>query len=282
MGFLRFRKSIKILPGVRLNFNKKSMSITAGFKGYHVTVNNKGGVSQTVGIPGTGLSYTNRSSGRSPRRKLEPWEKKLKEEERERIRNMKDAEREKVKEQLKWLNDLQKEADEDKKIIQKQKAQYERSLRLTKREIEILDIIKGITYHISANIEIKHSKNEFFLSFFYEFDTCWICRFVLKGRQKFIIFPTEENKTRMYEFKKFANIYDYAELIKWSAKRAKTVYTDIISDDKRKAAMIKKCREAQEKAYYEYKQKKYKEKLAACSNPTNQIIRDTLKLFHCK
>ena len=279
---LRFRKSIKLLPGVRLNFNTKSMSITAGFKGYHVTVNSKGGVSQTASIPGTGLSYTNRSSGRTPRRKLEPWEKQLKEEERERIRQLKADDREKVKERLKWLDDLQKEADKDKKEEQKLKTQYERSQRLTKRENEILDIIKGITYHISTTAEIKHSKNEFYLSFFYEFEPCWFCRFVLKGRKKIIIFPTEENKTQMYEFKKLDNIYDYSELIKWSAKRARTAYIRIINDDAKRTAMIKQRRKAQDKAYTTLKAEKYKEKIAASPKPGTQIVHDMLKTLLAK
>ena len=57
----RFRKSIKIAPGVKLNINKKSIGITAGVKGAHVSVNSKGRKTTTVGIPGTGLSYTETS-----------------------------------------------------------------------------------------------------------------------------------------------------------------------------------------------------------------------------
>ena len=57
MGF-RFRKSVKIAPGVRLNIGKKSVGISAGVKGARVSVNSKGRVTKTVGLPGTGLSYT--------------------------------------------------------------------------------------------------------------------------------------------------------------------------------------------------------------------------------
>ncbi len=53
---VRFRKTIKILPGVRMNLSKGGVSFTFGSKGYHVNVG-KRGVRQTVGIPGTGLSY---------------------------------------------------------------------------------------------------------------------------------------------------------------------------------------------------------------------------------
>lgn len=55
---LRFRKSIKIAPGVKLNLNKKSTSITFGKKGFHHTISSTGKKASTIGIPGTGLSYS--------------------------------------------------------------------------------------------------------------------------------------------------------------------------------------------------------------------------------
>ena len=62
MGHLRFRKSIKILPGVKLNLNKKSASVTVGSKGMHHTVSTNGNTTTSVGIPGTGLSYVETKS----------------------------------------------------------------------------------------------------------------------------------------------------------------------------------------------------------------------------
>lgn len=64
MGF-RFRKSLKIAPGVKLNLNKKSAGITFGGKGFHYTMNSKGKRTTSMGIPGTGLSYTSSSGGKS-------------------------------------------------------------------------------------------------------------------------------------------------------------------------------------------------------------------------
>ena len=64
MGF-KFRKSIKIAPGVKLNLNKKSTGITFGGKGFHYTMNSKGKRTTSVGIPGTGLSYSTTSSKKS-------------------------------------------------------------------------------------------------------------------------------------------------------------------------------------------------------------------------
>lgn len=60
---LRFRKSIKIAPGVKLNLNKKSSSITFGGKGIHHTISSTGKKTTTVGVPGTGISYSKTSGG---------------------------------------------------------------------------------------------------------------------------------------------------------------------------------------------------------------------------
>lgn len=55
---LRFKKSFKIAPGVKLNLNKNSTSVTFGKRGAHYTINSKGKKTASVGIPGTGISYT--------------------------------------------------------------------------------------------------------------------------------------------------------------------------------------------------------------------------------
>lgn len=68
MGW-RFRKSFKIAPGVKFNLNKNSHSFTFGGKGTHYTINSKGKRTKTVGVPGTGLSYTETSSKKSDRKK---------------------------------------------------------------------------------------------------------------------------------------------------------------------------------------------------------------------
>lgn len=57
MGF-KFRKSIKIAPGVKLNINKNSVGISAGTRGARFSVNSKGRATTTVGIPGSGISYS--------------------------------------------------------------------------------------------------------------------------------------------------------------------------------------------------------------------------------
>ena len=57
MGF-RFRKSIKLAPGVRINLTKKGVSsVSVGKRGATVNVGKKG-TRGTVGIPGSGLSYS--------------------------------------------------------------------------------------------------------------------------------------------------------------------------------------------------------------------------------
>lgn len=54
---MRYRKSIKICKGVRMNLSKSGPSLSLGGRGCSVNIN-KHGVRNTVGIPGTGLSYS--------------------------------------------------------------------------------------------------------------------------------------------------------------------------------------------------------------------------------
>ena len=71
---LRFKKSIKIAPGVKLNLNKNSTSMTFGARGAHYTVNSKGNKTASIGIPGTGISYvqSTKSSTHSQQPKNQP------------------------------------------------------------------------------------------------------------------------------------------------------------------------------------------------------------------
>ncbi len=54
---LRFRKSISIIPGVKLNFGKNGMSVSTGVPGFRKTFHSSGRVTTSVGIPGMGLYY---------------------------------------------------------------------------------------------------------------------------------------------------------------------------------------------------------------------------------
>lgn len=54
---LRFRKSIGLGHGVKLNIGKKGVGISAGVKGARVSINSNGRKTTSVGIPGTGMSY---------------------------------------------------------------------------------------------------------------------------------------------------------------------------------------------------------------------------------
>jgi len=55
MGF-RFRRSISIIPGVRLNLSNASPSLSIGPRGTSITVGSRGTYAN-LGLPGTGLSY---------------------------------------------------------------------------------------------------------------------------------------------------------------------------------------------------------------------------------
>ncbi len=60
MGF-RFRKSIKLLPGIRINLSKSGVSASIGKPGATVNISNRG-TRGTVGVPGTGISYSKKLS----------------------------------------------------------------------------------------------------------------------------------------------------------------------------------------------------------------------------
>ena len=61
---LRVRRSIKVVPGVRLNLTQKGISsLSIGKRGATINVNRQG-VQASLGVPGTGVSY------RTKRKKL--------------------------------------------------------------------------------------------------------------------------------------------------------------------------------------------------------------------
>ena len=81
----RFKKSIKILPSVKLNISKNGLnSVTIGKPGASLNLSKKG-KQATVGIPGTGLSYSKKfsssidtsSKSPSPPSSIEPSSKQI-------------------------------------------------------------------------------------------------------------------------------------------------------------------------------------------------------------
>ena len=55
----RFHKTIRILPGIRLNVSKTGTSVSVGGRGASINIG-KRGVTRTIGIPGTGISHRQR------------------------------------------------------------------------------------------------------------------------------------------------------------------------------------------------------------------------------
>jgi hypothetical protein len=70
MGF-RFHRTIRVLPGLRLNLSKSGASVSVGRRGAWFTVGPKG-TRTTVGLPGTGISYTTSSHHQTSERPAEP------------------------------------------------------------------------------------------------------------------------------------------------------------------------------------------------------------------
>ena len=56
MGF-RFRKTLRVVPGIRVNVSKSGVSTTIGRPGATANLGRRG-LRWTVGLPGSGLSYS--------------------------------------------------------------------------------------------------------------------------------------------------------------------------------------------------------------------------------
>ena len=63
MGF-RFRKSINLGGGFRINLSKSGVGYSYGGKGFRVTKRADGKTQTTMSIPGTGISYTETSGAK--------------------------------------------------------------------------------------------------------------------------------------------------------------------------------------------------------------------------
>ena len=53
---LRFRRTVRVLPGMHLNLSQRGLSTTLGAAGLSMNLG-RHGVRPNVGLPGTGLSY---------------------------------------------------------------------------------------------------------------------------------------------------------------------------------------------------------------------------------
>lgn len=77
MGSFRFRKSVKLGPGVRLNVSKRGLGMSGGVRGARVSYHSSGRRTTSVGIPGSGVGYVDsqsggRGRGRTPRGAASP------------------------------------------------------------------------------------------------------------------------------------------------------------------------------------------------------------------
>lgn len=62
---VRFRKSFKVAPGMRVNVSSRGVGASVGVKGLRYSVNSRGQRRTTASIPGTGIYTTSSSSGRT-------------------------------------------------------------------------------------------------------------------------------------------------------------------------------------------------------------------------
>lgn len=68
---MRFRKSINLGGGARVNISKSGIGGSIGGKGYRYTKKANGGTRNTVSIPGTGISYVKESGSKSKKKSAE-------------------------------------------------------------------------------------------------------------------------------------------------------------------------------------------------------------------
>lgn len=59
---MRFRKSINLGGGTKLNISKSGVGVSTGVKGFRKSVNTSGRTRTTVSVPGTGISYVKESN----------------------------------------------------------------------------------------------------------------------------------------------------------------------------------------------------------------------------
>ena len=64
MGW-RFRRSVKLLPGVRINLGLRGASVSLGGRGITYNIGRRGS-RVTLGLTGTGLSYSQQVSSQNP------------------------------------------------------------------------------------------------------------------------------------------------------------------------------------------------------------------------
>lgn len=69
MGSFRFRRSIRLGPGVRMSLSKSGIGASFGTRGARYSVHSSGRRTTSVGIPGTGLGYVS-SAGSGRRRRV--------------------------------------------------------------------------------------------------------------------------------------------------------------------------------------------------------------------
>lgn len=65
------RRSMKIAPGVRINFSNRGMGVSVGTRGVHISSSATGRRTFSAGIPGTGIRYR-QTLNTKPRKRATP------------------------------------------------------------------------------------------------------------------------------------------------------------------------------------------------------------------
>jgi hypothetical protein len=74
---LKMRKSFTLCKGIKLNVGKRGVGVSIGTKGLKYSMNTSGRKTATIGIPGTGLSYSTTLGSKNKRQQKEKLKQKL-------------------------------------------------------------------------------------------------------------------------------------------------------------------------------------------------------------
>lgn len=110
MGF-RFRKSMKIAPGVRLNFSTKGVGVSVGGKGLRISKSSRG-TTVSAGIPGTGIYYQKQIASRTKRPQRMKYEHIIQQEKKRKMLAEAKAKVEQYEAYLDMLTSVHQEAND--------------------------------------------------------------------------------------------------------------------------------------------------------------------------
>ncbi|WP_422122318.1 DUF4236 domain-containing protein [Planococcus sp. X10-3] len=145
---VRFRKSFKVAPGMRVNVSSRGVGASVGVKGLRHSVNSRGQRRTTTSIPGTGLYSTSSSSSRTYKSTAQQNKQSLARQQKE-IAKQEELERARYEVQLfenkiDLIHSIHKECDDQFNWLEISRAKHPHHTKETGiHELEALDHLKS-------------------------------------------------------------------------------------------------------------------------------------------